>query len=138
MVYSRKLAVLRYEALQLYDRRALARPPNKFLSDGLVRHAMPQRHLASLLLLLLPWRAVPRSPDAWLPWDDACRAVRSLPNATSRNEKAGRENKLLKTSEDRLIALLTHSWAFKWLKQRLADEMTMHIIHAFGVLRWRT
>jgi hypothetical protein len=34
--------------------------------------------------------------------------------------------------------MLTHSWAFKWLKQRLADELTMHILHAFGVLRWRT
>ena len=34
--------------------------------------------------------------------------------------------------------LLTHSWAFKWLKQRLADELTMHVLHAFGVVRWRT
>jgi hypothetical protein len=34
--------------------------------------------------------------------------------------------------------LLTHSWAFKWLKQRLADELTMHILHAFGLIRWRT
>ena len=34
--------------------------------------------------------------------------------------------------------MLTHSWAFKWLKQRLADELTMHILHAFDVIRWRT
>ena len=34
--------------------------------------------------------------------------------------------------------LLTHSWAFKWLKQHLADELTMHVLHAFGVVRWRT
>ena len=34
--------------------------------------------------------------------------------------------------------MLTHSWVFKWLKQRLADELTMHILNAYGVLRWRT
>ena len=34
--------------------------------------------------------------------------------------------------------LMTYSWAFKWLKQRIADELTMHVLHAFGILTWRT
>jgi hypothetical protein len=34
--------------------------------------------------------------------------------------------------------MLTHSWAFKWLKQRLADELTMHVLHSFDIVRWRT
>ena len=42
--------------------------------------------------------------------------------------KAGKQQRLM----------LTHSWAFKWLKQRLADELTMHILHAFDIIRWRT
>lgn len=30
------------------------------------------------------------------------------------------------------------SWALKWLKQRLADELTLHLLHALGVVHWRT
>ena len=31
-----------------------------------------------------------------------------------------------------------HSYSLAWFKQRLADEMTLHVLHAFGVVRWQT
>ena len=30
------------------------------------------------------------------------------------------------------------TWALAWLKRRLADELTLHVLHAFGIIRWQT
>jgi len=58
------------------------------------------QHLSPLSLLLLLPGALSRAPERWMPWDEACRAVRSMPNASAGGRRAGGPR------EERLIAVI--------------------------------